>query len=399
MPTREHAPLALCLAALLAAAPSVLASDLSVERLELLSHGAYEDGSFSAATRLYFDLAIKGGDKFGGLLRMNLLSGSIEDSLGLSEEEATSANYLDKLNNLASPVFKTAAVTAKSILGLPFDLSYFVGSLDTFASGDDFVSLFGTENFSTALRGPMVYPEGVGGNENLFYDGIYEVDGTGFKLGTGTKLSERIAAYLYLYQDANLGTGRWSGDLRALYNAERVKVEAFAGASTAATYGAYRAGILFFAAPGDVGEFLLQAGIPYWDPASSFSVDNLFFLFEPRINFGFGNIALTVFYHPLWYHQQKFDGVSSSESEKSALDAAFNLRLGRLAQAGMQGGAETLLKFRPLTDEPLSVDISPYYSMISGGIEWDFKLSLRTFPLPSPWYGMFKPFIGLKTSF
>ena len=396
MPTREHALLALCLAALLVPAPAARAAELTVERLELLSRGSVEEDSdaFEAATRLYFDLSIKGGDKFGGLLRLSLLSGSVEEALALADEDAVDdPSALAKLNSLASPIFKTAAITARSVFELPLDLSYFVGYLDTFASGADFVSLFGTEEFATALSGPMVYPEGVGGNENLFYDGIHAVNGTGFKLGSNERLSDRGALYLYCYQDSDLGPGRWSGDLRALYNAETVKLEAFVGASTAASAGVYRGGILFFAAPGEVGEFLLQAGIPYWDPAGSFSVDNLYFLFEPRLDFGPGRVALTVFYHPRWYRQ------SASESEESSLDAAFDLRFGRLARTGSQGGVENLLKFRPLTDEPLGIDVSPYYAMIAGGIEWNFKLSLRVFPVPEPWYGMFKPFVGLKTSF
>ena len=45
------------------------------------------------------------------------------------------------------------------------------------------------------------------------------------------------------------------------------------------------------------------------------------------------------------------------------------------------------------------VDVSPYYALVSGGVRWDFKLDLRLFPFPDEWYGMFKPFIGLKTSY
>ena len=53
MPTREHALLALCLAALLAPAPAARAAELTVERLELLSRGSVEEDSdaFEAATR------------------------------------------------------------------------------------------------------------------------------------------------------------------------------------------------------------------------------------------------------------------------------------------------------------------------------------------------------------
>lgn len=393
MPKRAHALLALSLA--LAALPGAMAADLRVERMELLTRGYVDEDTdtFEASSRLYFDLAIAGGDKFGGILKLDFLSGDIEEALSKADDTVTDlTGALDKLNALTSPRIRTAAITAKSVFALPLDFSYFVGYLDTFASGDDFVPLFGTAPFATSLRGPMVYPEGIGGNANLFYEGIHAVNGTGFRVGTNANLSEKLVAYAYFYQDSDLGSGYWSGDLRCLFNAPAIKLEFFAGASTVSDYGIYRGGLLFFASPGDVGEFFLQAGIPYWDPASSLSVDNLYFLFEPRINFGFGAIALTVFYHPGWYRQQE-------TNEPSALDAAFNLRFGRIAQDGAQGGLESLFEFRPLTTEPLAIDTSPYYSVISGGVEWDFKLSLRVFPFPSPWYGMLKPFIGLKTSF
>ncbi len=396
MSTRARSLLAPCLAFLAAAMTS--AADLSVERLELLTHGSYskESGKIEAATRLYFDLAMAGGDKFGGILRMDFLNGGIEEALAENASplpsDASGPAIVERINKLLSPRFRMASITAKGMLGLPLDVSYFVGSLDDFASGDDFVPLFGAAPFSTSLRGPMVYPEGVGGDPNLFYEGIHAVNGTGLRLGTSPKLAQGFIGYLYLYQDSDLGTGSWSGDLRALLNAPKVKLEAFAGASWASAYGIYRGGLLFFAAPGDIGEFFMQVGIPYWDPAGSFSVENLYFLFEPRINFGFGNIALTVFYHPGYYRQRP-------TNEKSALDTGFNLRFGRLAQQGAQGGLESLLAFRPYGDEPLAVDVSPYYSMIAGGVEWDFKVGVRAFPFPDPWYAMFKPFIGLKTSY
>jgi hypothetical protein len=402
MPTREQALLALCLAALLAllpgTGPGAYAADLSVERLELLTHGSLNEasGAFEAATRLYFGLAIAGGDKFGGVLRMDFLNGGIEEALAENSAPlpaaATTADLIERLNALTSPRFRTASITAKGLAGLPLDLTYFVGFQDSFASGDDFVPLFGAAPFASALRGPMVYPEGVGGDPDIFFEGIHAVNGTGIRLGTSPKLSSGFVSYLYIYQDSDLGKGYWSGDLRALFNTQKAKLELFAGASTSSSLGIYRGGLLFFASPGDVGEFFLQAGIPRWDPSAGFTVDNLFFLFEPRINFGFGNIALTVFYHPGYYRQKP-------TNEKSALDTAFNLRFGRLEQSGAQGGLESLLAFRPMESKPLAVDVSPYYSAISGGVQWDFKLSLRVFPFPSPWYGMLKPFIGLKTSF
>ncbi|HET7838461.1 MAG TPA: hypothetical protein VFL04_01790 [Rectinemataceae bacterium] len=400
----------LCLAAALCPI-SVRAADLSVDTLDLVTHGGLNEttGHFEMSTRLFFDLSMRGGDKFAGLLRLEFQNSNVEKAISLGGNQAPSApvaydqnqlqQVIDKLNNLTSPTIRTAAVTAREAFDLPLDLTYFVGFLDTFGSGDDFGPLFGAPPFGTKLRGPMVYPNGVGGDPNLYYDGIAAANGTGFRLGTTPKLSDSMVAYLYMYQDSDIGSGYWSADGRILLNGDHLKFEIFTGASTfgGAKLGVYRGGFLFYAAPGEVGEFFAQVGVPHWDPTTSFSVDSLFFLFEPRVNFGAGNLALTVFYHPSWYRER--DNSNPLSGEKGALDTAVNLGFGRLDQTGVLGGLEGLLEFRPLTTTPLTVLVSPYYSAISGGVEWDFKLGLKLFPLPSQWYGVLEPFIGLKTSF
>jgi hypothetical protein len=272
--------------------------------------------------------------------------------------------------------------------------------MDTFCSGDDFTPLFGAAPFGTELRGPMVYPEGVGDNPRVWFDGIYAADGTGFRLGTTPKLSESSVGYLYLYQDSNVGPGTWSGDVRYLVNSTLVKTEIFAGATTGGSYGLYRGGLLFYASSGDVGEFFAQAGVTRWDAATALSLDDMFFLFEPRVKIGDAEATVTVFYHPSWYLQKDY----SDFGEKGALDAAFDLRFGSINRSGSQGGIQTIFAFRPLTVDPavtptLAIDPAPYYSLVDGGVRWDFKLDLRVFPFPDPWYGIFRPFVGLKTSY
>jgi hypothetical protein len=295
MPKPRAALLTLAFALSLPAPAALIAADLRVDQLELLSHGALNDasGAFEVGSRLYFDLSLEGGDKFSGLLRMDFLNGDIENALSLANEDATAPNALDKLNNLTSPRLRTIAITANSLFNLPLDLSYFVGKMDTFCSGDEFSPLFGAAAFGTELRGPMVYPDGVGGNPNVWYDGIYAANGTGFRLATTPKLSDASVGYLYFYQDSNVGPGTWSGDLRFLFNAASVKVELFTGATTGGSYGLYRGGLLFYATSGSVGEFLAQTGVTHWDASSALSLDDLFFLFEPRVNIGIAQAAIT----------------------------------------------------------------------------------------------------------
>jgi len=383
--------------AFLAAGAALNAASVSGDPFELLSHGAYNNslGLFAVDSRLDFGLAFSGGDKFAGLLRLEYKSGSVEDDLyqnGLTlTSAATTSDIVAKLNAASGLSLRTAAVSAREIGGLPLEATYFVGYLGSICSGDDFVSLFGAAPFATALRGPLYYPNGVGGDKNLSYDGLDAVYGTGARL---TLAGDHKAAYLYLYQDSDLGAGNWTGDVRGLLDGEKIKLELFAGASyaPAASYGLYRGGLLFDYKPGSLGEFFAQVGIPRWDPSESFSINNFFFLFEPRVALGPTNLAITVFYHPSYYREKATD-------EKGALDLCVNLKLGNLAATGSQGGLSTLLEFRPLETAPLSVDIAPYFSIVSWGLEWSMKLDLTVFPYPDEWYEMFSPFIGVKTSF
>ena len=122
------------------------------------------------------------------------------------------------------------------------------------------------------LRGPMIYPNGIGDNPNRYWDGIHATNGTGFRLGTSPRLSDNFVSYPYMYQDLDIGPGSWSSDLRALVNFERVKLEVFAGATVTPGYsdGLYRSGLMFYATSGDVGEFFAQVGVPHWDPTGEF---------------------------------------------------------------------------------------------------------------------------------
>ena len=372
MPKPRAALLPLFLALSALAPRAVQAADLRVDQLELLTHGALNQasGAFAVGSLLFFDLSLEGGDKLAILLKMDFFNSDIENALSLANSSLSAApsaydssyesSLANSINNLISPQLRTIAVTARSVFNLPMDASYFVGRMDDFCSGDDYVTSFGAAPFSTDLRGPMVYPNGVGGNPRVWFNGIYQPDGTGFRLSTTPKLSDNSIGYLYLYQDSNVGPGTWSGDLRYQFNSPSVKVESFLGATTGSAYGIYRGGLLFYANSGDVGEFFAQTGVTYWDPTTQISLDNLFFLFEPRINFGAGQASVTVFYHPAYYLQQDY----RADGEKDALDAAFNLRFGHISQNGSEGGIQTLLAFRPLTvnptaTPPLAIDTSP----------------------------------------
>ncbi|HUX41506.1 MAG TPA: hypothetical protein VMV83_10110 [Rectinemataceae bacterium] len=393
-------PIAALGLAFFASAGPLFGANVVVDNLELVSYGNYDEatGKFPVTSRLAFDLSVGGGEKFAGLIRLNFLSTQVESDLAtLQGTLPSTASLVDVITRANAPGLgiKTVAVTAKRIGGLPLDAEYFLGNLDTFCNGDDFVTLFGAAPFATELRGPLVYPEGIALNPTVSWDGIYSVYGTGARLGWRT--GDRSHVYFYVYQDSNLGTGTgdWSSDLRGLVDFGAIKLESFAGGSwdPSHAYGLYRGGLLFHVAPGNLGEFFAQVGVPEWDPTTTFGVNDIFFLFEPRVDFGSsGQLALSVFYHPAYY-QQKATG------EGGSLDVGFNLRFGQLADSGMQGGVESYLKFKPVATHPLTASLSPYYEAILSGVAWSFKLGMNLFPFPSTWYGIFQPFVGVKTSF
>ncbi len=406
MQRRVRLPLLACVTLAALVAPDLAAANLVVENLELVSYGAYDKttGRFPISSRLAFDLGIGGGEKFAGLLRLDFLSTQVESDLrdlqqSLSYADAlqwTLAERTALISRINAPGLrlKTVSVSAKRILGLPLEASYFVGYLDTFCSRDDFATLFGATPFATELRGPLRYPNGIKLNPVVSWDGIHAVYGTGARFGLS--LGDRSKVYTYAYQDSDLGSGTWSGDLRGLFDLNTLKIETFAGGSwdVSHKYGLYRGGLLFHVAPGDMGEFYAQVGVPQYDPTKAFDVNDVYFLFEPRVNFvgGGGQLALTVFYHPAYYRQK-------ATGEGGSLDVGFNLRFGRLSDSGMQGGFEAYLQFRPKESQPLAAEVSPYYEAILSGVAWNFKLGLALFPFPTPWFGIFKPFIGVKTSY
>jgi hypothetical protein len=393
-------------AALFLMGATAFAASITVDKLELLTHGAYDNDNslFSVKSRLYFDLSFEGGDKFAGLLKMDFLSGSLEDDLynaGLTLSSSGNATkdittVLSRLNSAVGPRLRTAAISARRLFDLPIEATYFIGTLDTFCSGDDFVSLFGAAPFGTELSGPMASPDGIGGDADRYYDGLDTVYGTGLRLGYVGKGS---AYYLYAYQDSDLGAGNWTGDLRALFDTGALKLETYAGGSYApsvsnSSAGIYRGGLLFDYAPGNVGEFLAQIGMTRWNALESPSINNFYFLFEPRINFYPGSFAITVFYHPAYYREK-------ATNEQGSFDLNFNLKFGNVSTTGSQGGVTSLLSFRPYVtgSDTFTMSVSPYYAAIASGVEWSFKLDLRILPVPTAWYAIFRPYVGVKTSF
>uniref|UniRef100_A0A7C3E2Z5 Uncharacterized protein n=1 Tax=Gracilinema caldarium TaxID=215591 RepID=A0A7C3E2Z5_9SPIR len=385
-------------------------AELTVPSLEMASTGTVQNGTFSLSSIAQADIALSGGYKYGGLLRLAFSSRDLEKALGYgrtSLEPVTSSPtadeynaLLDRFNNLAALQFKLAQVSARKPFDLPIDFSYFIGFSDTFCSGEDFPQLFGSVPITTEFKGFSYFPQGIGGNPAYQYNGIHEAIGTGFHLSLLTW--KNVVPMLYLYQDSafiNESTGipesgRYSGDIRLLINSQYVKFEAFAGATAPyGDYGLYRGGLLAFFTTGTGADFLAQVGIPGWEAGTEIQVDNLYFLFEPRLSIGLFALHITLFYHPVRYLQLL------NPEERGATDINAKLIIGDILKYRLQGGLESTINLHSdSTNNTLDLRVSPFLSVVTEGIRWDVKIRINPFKYTTP-FEMADTFIGVRTAY
>jgi hypothetical protein len=290
---------------------------------------------------------------------------------------------------------KTVSVSIRNILGIPLSFDFFVGSMDTFCSGEDLSLRFGIAPISSEMRGYLYYPQGLAGDLDLVYEGIHGVKGTGMK--ASYKRGSLLAADLYLYQDMYLGAGRYSADARFLLNAEQIKLDSFIGASFPfSSRGLYRCGIMAYAPVRDVVGLFAQIGIPYLDPAdiANFGIGNFFFLFEPRVGNKAVSFTPTFFYHPGYYLQRP-------TGESGILDVNLNLKFGDLRERKIEGGAECLLSVNAMAAaSPWSVSVAPFLKFDSGGAVWNAKAAFTVYPFDSSdILSQFQAFFGVRTGF
>lgn len=392
--------------ALLFTALTLSAAEISVPSLELATTGSFEDGAFVLATRAEAELAVEGGYKFGGTLRFAFSANDLEkalyylsnpvQSIGSAPNAADYNALVDRVNNSAALSFRLAKVLIREPFGLPFDFGYFVGKADTFASGDDFPARFGSAPVGSSFRGFAYFPDGIGGDPNFQYEGIHGVTGTGFSISLNAW--DRVVPMLYAYQDAAIdagssSSGKYSADFRLLANGDRVKLELFAGVTMPeGNYGLYRGGALAFFSTGAGADFLAQIGVPRWNPEEPFGIDNLFFLFEPRVDFGFTSIIMTLFYHPAWYMQRQ-------TNERGVSDVNFKFLLGDLRENSIEGGFEASIGIRSEdADKPFSFSTGPFFAMVTEGVRWDVKLKVKPLEYTAP-LEMFEMYLGVRTAF
>jgi hypothetical protein len=367
----------------LVATGMVSSASISIPMFRLLTRGAVSGGSLGLNTRANIDVALEGGYKFGGRIAFSLVNEDLEadSELGSTYDAAEIRAALAR-----TLTFQSAQVVVREAFGTPMELTYFTGSIERFASGSSFPELFGSIPFTTDFSGYVYFPTGVS------YEGIHAVAGTGFAVSTNQWL-ESLRFLGYLYQDAWLGSGTYSSDVRLLLNTDQLKLEYFLGATfPKGPYGYYRTGLMLFYSTGVGGEFFTQIGVPRFAPGqdTALTIDHFYFLFEPRVDLGLLSIILTLFWHPEYY-------LLSATGEDGAVDINAKFLLGHRTETKVSGGLENRVALRPAEDNQLTAYVSPFLEVNSSGVLWDFKINARLFPF-SP-ADMFEGFVGVRTEF
>ena len=363
---------------------ALFGANVTIPTFQLLTRGILEGGQFSLETAGLVEIAFGGGYKFGGQLSLSLDETNLEQAATLGD--TYDPDEIEALLN-RSLRFRSASVVVRDAFGLPFDATYFIGEVHRILNGDVFPTQFGSDIIASQFRGLLYFPTGV------VYDGIHAIDGTGIALSSAA-LSQTIFLQAAIYQDAYLGAGRYSADLRAAFNTPGFKAEAFVGASfPAAAYGIYRGGVLLFYNTGQGGEFLTQVGIPRWAPVTdgALNIDDFYFLFEPRVHIGFMSIVLTLFWHPEYYLQE-------ATNERGATDIVVKFIAGNVQENIVSGGLENGITLRPeSTDEQLRVSVTPFVSVNASGVIWDLKTNVKVFPFALD--DLLDVYVGIRTEF
>ncbi|HOV62274.1 MAG TPA: hypothetical protein PLG43_00140 [Spirochaetia bacterium] len=376
--------------AIMFTATTLWAANLYVPQFELVTRGfVNEEDDFELATRGDIKFLAEGGYKFGG----KIMLGFSNDNLSVNTEEldpdtAAPADIVNYLNSVTPLYFKLASVTMRNLFSLPLNFTYFIGESDRFATGDDFVTLFGTAPFASRYRGYLYFPE------TVQYNGIHGVTGTGLAFNTTFDTTWNNTS-LYAYQNSVLGSEAYSFDLRSLVNTEFFKMEAFAGATIGPdtdNFGYYRAGLLLFLKAGETGEFFTQIGIPRWDPVDDpFDITLFYFLFEPRVKFDVLSIILTFFWHPSYY-------LDIQTEESGSADMNLNFLFNDREDAVVKGGIETSVSFtNDESQNEFGIIASPYLTFVTSGVIWNIKVNTKLLPFALD--DMVEGFIGIKAEF
>ena len=355
------------------------AAEFTIPRFEMATLGRPASDDFSLTSVISADFSVSGGYKYG----LSFGFSFNHDTVSAPPDQTT-------LN------FRMVRATIRDLFNSPLELTYFMGEGDVFCSGDEFTTRFGYAPMGSDYKGLFYFPEGIGGDLGRTYNGIYGVNGTGISLAFTR--GNIFVPMIYLYQstspirslDGSIGGIPYSGDLRFLVNQEKYHIEAFAGASYKDVL-MLRGGVLAHFYSGENIDFLIQGGMSGWNMNDDLTIDAFYFLMEPRLRFGNFRIFTTLFIHPVVYNS-----IVTAE-EQGKID--INLKLfGQLQDTDVSAGVETTVELKMDKMEDLIIKVSPFISLLGGGLQWDAKLRINVLGFDKP-DEMFELFIGVSSSF
>ena len=372
-----------------ASAP-IWAARIFVPELELFLRARLFDDNSSFQPQLEtlanLKIDIEASDKIGAKIRLGH-SGNISRKIAVGGQLINQLISLDLISLTVGEPFET-----------PLYVELFSGQHDKIGSGDDFERLFNVDGVTSFFRGYLYF------NENALYDALHTIDGTGLVLASEFG-SDFASARLYLYKDTptyrlvssgsgsnstvtaqELDTGSYSADLRTMFDADRVQIDFYVGATFNTIENSLlplplyslRTGLMANFGLDELFQFFVHVGVPYLvelekGELNNLSISHLQILAEPRFNIGdvFG-LHLTFLATPFRYNNRIYSDPGVSINAKLFF-GSYNAELGR-------GGFDIRTNFdSSFAFENLSV--IPFFGFTAGGIVWDLGGNFQVIPL------------------
>lgn len=268
--------------------------------------------------------------------------------------------------------FNRASISLQNINGSSWFFRFFVGKDGKLGSGTVFQREFETQ----AIR-PIF--EKTSSNDDL-YNGIHQVIGTGVQIGTKAK-TKPISTSLFIYQDSvnASNVGVYAADLTCSVDFPTVKMSAFAGYSyPKATLGVFRTGAMLYLTNNKGSALYSEFGIPYFQVAKQFTIEDMYILFEPQTQLGTTNLSLTFFYNPKYYLEKEVD-------EAGNIDISGRISFGKPNQTSFLGGFEATVTLKPKeSSERYDVLLSPFCKIKTEQASWAAKVNVDPLKFTDP---------------
>ena len=372
---------------LLVASP-LFSANITVPSLEIYTWGRAQGSGLELDSYGSMELQLDGGYKFGGAMKFDFTSSSLE-----------TAAFNDTL------AFKSASVTLRDLFDIPLDFTYFIGQGDTFGTGELFTTYFGTPLLGSRYTSFMHFPTTTVAN---FYKGIHTIYGTGGKFELAP-LEKNWLLAVYVYQDSapdvftsatatppvTLDFGHASLDVRTAFNFEKVRLEAFLGATfptSDSAIGYYRSGLFLHAGTEKV-EFMAGLGMPRWRPLDDdFGLDLFYLLVEQRVHLGPISVVPTFFWRPGYYQQ--------APTGEEALDINVDLQFHGKEESLISGGIEGNFVYQTTPTSQTIAKAIPYVQLSTPGVVYKAQVNAKVWPFDmSDMARMFEAFLSIEAAF